>query len=56
MAAIPLGDPRNEDDYDTWDYGTEPLPHDHTWVHGKGADNSKHLASHKHWNDNSVTI
>ena len=24
-------DPRNEDDYDTWDYGTEPLPHDHTW-------------------------
>jgi len=26
-------DPRNEDDYDTWDYGTEPLPHDHTWHH-----------------------
>jgi hypothetical protein len=26
-------DPRNEDDYDTWDYGTEPLPHDHTWQH-----------------------
>ena len=24
-------DPRNEEDYDTWDYGTEPLPHDHTW-------------------------
>tara|TARA_R110000868_G_scaffold182598_1_gene423569 strand:- start:3624 stop:3857 length:234 start_codon:yes stop_codon:yes gene_type:complete len=24
-------DPRNEDDYSTWDYGTEPLPHDHTW-------------------------
>ena len=24
-------DPRNEDDYDTWAYGTEPLPHDHTW-------------------------
>ena len=24
-------DPRNEDDYDTWEYGTEPLPHDHTW-------------------------
>jgi hypothetical protein len=24
-------DPRNEDDFDTWDYGTEPLPHDHTW-------------------------
>jgi len=24
-------DPRNEEDYDTWAYGTEPLPHDHTW-------------------------
>ena len=24
-------DPRNEDDYDTWQYGCEPLPHDHTW-------------------------
>ena len=24
-------DPRNEDDYDTWEYGTEPLPQDHTW-------------------------
>ena len=24
-------DPRNEDDFDTWDVGTEPLPHDHTW-------------------------
>lgn len=26
-----IDDPRNEDDYDTWAYGTEPLPHDHTW-------------------------
>ena len=26
-----LEDPRNEDDYDTWEYGTEPLPQDHTW-------------------------
>jgi len=26
-------DPRNEEDYDTWSYGTEPLPHDHTWQH-----------------------
>ena len=25
-------DPRNEDDYDTWDYGTEPIPGDHTWT------------------------
>ena len=24
-------DPRNEDDYDTWNYGCEPLPRDHTW-------------------------
>ena len=24
-------DPRNEDDFDTWEHGTEPLPHDHTW-------------------------
>jgi len=24
-------DPRNEDDFDTWNYGTEPLPHDHIW-------------------------
>ena len=24
-------DPRNDDDYDTWDYGTEPIPEDHTW-------------------------
>ena len=24
-------DPRNEEDYDTWEYGTEPLPNDHTW-------------------------
>lgn len=24
-------DPRNEDDYDTWDAGMEPIPGDHTW-------------------------
>lgn len=24
-------DPRNEEDFDTWSYGTEPLPHDKTW-------------------------
>ena len=24
-------DPRNEEDYDTWEYGTEPIPFDHTW-------------------------
>jgi hypothetical protein len=24
-------DPRNLEDYDTWTYGMEVLPHDHTW-------------------------
>ena len=24
-------DPRNDDDFDTWEYGTEPVPGDHTW-------------------------
>jgi len=34
-------DPRNDDDYDTWDVGMEPLPGDHTWTNEKtpsGAD------------------
>jgi len=26
-----VSDPRNEEDYDTWEYGTEPIPYDHTW-------------------------
>ena len=30
-VLIEDNDPRNEDDYSTWEYGTEPLPHDHTW-------------------------
>ena len=30
-VLIEEDDPRNEEDYDTWTYGTEPLPHDHTW-------------------------
>ena len=30
-VLIDDNDPRNEDDFDTWDYGTEPLPRDHTW-------------------------
>ena len=25
-------DPRNDDDYDTWDVGMEPLPGDRTWT------------------------
>jgi hypothetical protein len=24
-------DPRNDEDYDTFEYGTEPLPNDETW-------------------------
>lgn len=28
---ILIEDPRNEDDFDTWTYGCEPLPFDHTW-------------------------
>ena len=23
---------RNADDYDDWEYGTEPIPDDHTWT------------------------
>ena len=30
-VLIDDNDPRNEDDYSTWEYGTEPLPRDHTW-------------------------
>ena len=26
-----MDDPRNEDDYDTWDVGMEPIPGDQTW-------------------------
>jgi len=26
-----VSDPRNEEDYDTWEYGTEPIPNDKTW-------------------------
>ncbi len=26
---------RNDPDYDDWEYGTEPLPHE-AWVQGKG--------------------
>ena len=33
MANPTPYDPRNEDSYDTWEYGTEPLPHDKTWQH-----------------------
>ena len=28
-------DPRNDEDYDTYEYGTEPLPGDETWRNSK---------------------
>lgn len=31
-------DPRNDEDYDTFEYGTEPLPKDKTWVHKDSED------------------
>jgi hypothetical protein len=31
-------DPRNEDDYDTFEYGTEPLPGDQTWKKSDNGD------------------
>ena len=31
-------DPRNEEDYDTFEYGTEPLPFDDTWANPKTED------------------
>ena len=30
---------RNDPDYDDWEYGTEPLPHE-AWVQGKGQPSS----------------
>ena len=30
-VLIDAEDPRNEDDYDSWQYGMEVLPKDHTW-------------------------
>lgn len=33
----PIVDPRNDPDYDSYDYGTEPLPGDTTWVSRGGA-------------------
>ena len=32
MPSAPSPDPRNEDDFDTWTYGTEPIPYDPTWT------------------------
>jgi hypothetical protein len=32
---ITFCDPRNDDDYDTFEYGTEPIPGDTHWVRAK---------------------
>ena len=34
MTTPPI-DPRNDTDYDTFPYGTEPLPGDTTWAKAK---------------------
>lgn len=31
-------DPRNDENYNTYDYGTEPLPYDTTWAQTKAPD------------------
>jgi hypothetical protein len=33
-------DPRNDEDYDTFEYGTEPLPGDQTWKKAEDEDAS----------------
>ena len=38
MSEGAIYDPRNEEDYDTFEYGTEPLPNDSTWVNKKAPD------------------
>jgi len=38
MREGAIYDPRNEEDYDTFEYGTEPLPNDPTWVNKKAPD------------------
>jgi len=30
---VPVEDPRNDEDYDTYEYGCEPLPGDITWLY-----------------------
>lgn len=40
-SEIESYDPRNEDDYDTWEVGMEPLPNDHTWSKIKSRSDQK---------------
>ena len=35
MASGEVYDPRNEEDFDTWDAGMKPLPGDRFWVNKK---------------------
>jgi hypothetical protein len=35
MASGEFYDPRNEEDFDTWSVGMEPLPGDTTWTKKK---------------------
>jgi hypothetical protein len=39
-------DPRNEPSYDTYDYGTEPIPGDTTWAKQK----------EEQWHESKVSI
>lgn len=32
-------DPRNDPDYDSYEYATEPIPYDTTWAQTKALDN-----------------
>ena len=32
-------DPRNDSDYDSYEYATEPIPYDTTWAQTKALDN-----------------
>jgi len=32
LACLDPSQIRNSEDYDDWEYGTEPIPHDHTWT------------------------
>jgi hypothetical protein len=37
MASGEVYDPRNEPDFDTFEYGTEPLPGDTVWAKKKAS-------------------
>ena len=47
LRAGVVYDPRNEEDYDTFEYGTEPLPNDSTWAQAKGKEGRHHCRMKK---------